>query len=148
MRYEFPQNRLFVPVSREGTDQFIIQFSVNTVFNRYGSQPFKNPCFSTSRIAAKERDRWLILFFSSAVNSAYVREKPSGIKIGSYPKPFVPRGSSPSKPEQIPSVNFSTPLETSANTDRNCARLLRGETPRISSKSLILFDSSVAPAPE
>ena len=36
--------------------------------------------------------RWLIWFFSSSESSAIVR--PSGImKIGSYPKPAVPRGS-------------------------------------------------------
>ncbi len=60
--------------------------------------------------------RWLTCAFSSSEICAKVSEKPSAIKMGSYPKPLLPRGSFVISPFTIPVKRCCSPLRLSAIT--------------------------------
>ena len=78
-----------------------------------------------ARHGATARARWLSWSFSSSGSSPNVRPRAGTRKMGSYPNPWVPRGSSVRTPSTVPSTATSSPQGASrARTQRKRARRL------------------------
>ncbi len=83
---------------------------------------------------AKARARWLMASLAAGSISPKVSSRPSGAKMGSYPKPRSPRPGKTSRPSTRPSTTRAGPSMGQATASAQVKKARASETPRAASR--------------